>query len=82
MDLSLDGLFVSVGRAPETEMLRDQLDLDENGYVLASENTKTSLDGVFAAGDVRKKPLRQIVTATADGATAAMASEEYVLGLS
>lgn len=81
-ELSLDGLFVSVGRAPETEMLRDQLDLDENGYVLASENTKTSLDGVFAAGDVRKKPLRQIVTATADGATAAMAAEEYLLGLS
>ena len=81
-DLSLDGLFVSVGRAPETEMLRDQLDLDENGYIKAGEDTKTSLDGVFAAGDVRKKPLRQIVTATADGATAAMAAEEYLLGLS
>ena len=81
-ELSLDGLFVSVGRAPETALFEGQLDLDENGYIKAGEDTKTSLDGVFAAGDVRKKPLRQIVTASADGATAAMAAEEYLLGLS
>ena len=80
--LSLDGLFISVGRAPETSLFKGQLALDESGYVLAGEDTKTSIDGVFAAGDVRQKPLRQIVTATADGATAAMAAEEYLVGLS
>ena len=77
--LLLDGLFISVGRAPETALFKGQLLLDENGYVLAHEDTKTSVDGVFAAGDVRTKPLRQIVTATADGATAAYAAEEYLL---
>jgi len=81
-ELSLDGLFVSVGRAPETALFEGQLDLDENGYIKAGEDTKTSLGGVFAAGDVRQKPLRQIVTATADGATAATLAEEYLLGLS
>ena len=81
-ELLLDGLFVSVGRAPETALFEGQLDLDENGYIKAGEDTKTSLGGVFAAGDVRQKPLRQIVTATADGATAATAAEEYLLGLS
>ena len=77
--LLLDGLFVSVGRAPETALFKNQLALDENGYILAREDTQTSVDGVFAAGDVRTKPLRQIVTATADGATAAYAAEEYLL---
>lgn len=81
-DLSLDGLFISVGREPETALFKGQLDLDENGYILAGEDTKTSESGVFAAGDVRAKPFRQIVTATADGATAAMVAEEYILGSS
>ncbi len=76
--LSLDGIFVSVGRAPETKLFEGQLLLDAYGYILADESTKTNVDGVFAAGDVRGKPLRQIVTATADGAVAAMAAEAYI----
>ncbi len=79
--LPLDGLFISVGRAPETALFKDQLALDEYGSIIADESTKTNIGGVFAAGDVRTKPLRQIVTATADGATAALAAEEYLLGV-
>jgi thioredoxin reductase (NADPH) len=55
-----------------------QVELDKHGYILADETTKTSIPGVFAAGDVRTKPLRQIVTAAADGASASMFAEEYV----
>ena len=78
-ELALDGLFISIGRAPATEMFAGQLMLDEQGYIVADESTKTSIAGVFAAGDVRAKPLRQIVTATADGAVAAQMAEEYLM---
>lgn len=71
-------LFVAVGRQPQTDLVRGQLALDENGYILADETTKTSVDGVFAVGDVRTKPLRQIVTAAADGATCSHFIEEYL----
>ena len=71
------GLFVAVGHAPNTELFRGQVDLDEAGYVLAGETTKTNLPGVFAVGDLRKKPLRQVVTAASDGAVAAHFIEEY-----
>ena len=77
-ELSLDGLFVSIGRSPATELVRGQVELDEAGYVKADESTKTNLAGVFAAGDVRAKALRQIVTAAADGAVAAHFAEEYL----
>ena len=77
-DLPLDGLFVSIGRSPATELFRDQLELDAAGYIVADESTRTSLPGVFAAGDVRTKALRQIVTAAADGAVAAHYAEEYL----
>ncbi len=73
-----DGLFISIGRAPETELFRGQLQLDEQGFIKADETTNTNLRGVFAAGDIRTKPLRQVVTAAADGATAATAAEEYL----
>jgi len=73
-----DGLFVSVGRQPATELVRGQLELDEFGYVIADETTRTSLPGVYAVGDMRTKPLRQIVTAVADGATAVHMAEEYL----
>ena len=76
--LELDGLFISVGRSPETALVKDQLDLDPYGYIIADESTKTSIPGVFAAGDVRTKALRQIVTAAADGAVAAHYAEEYL----
>lgn len=75
-----DGLFISVGRQPATELVKDQLALDEGGYVVADESTKTNVPGVFAVGDVRTKALRQVVTAVADGAAAAHGAEEYLLG--
>lgn len=77
-EINLDGLFVSIGRNPATEMFRDQLELDSSGYIVADESTKTNLPGVFAAGDVRTKAMRQIVTAAADGAVAAHFAEEFI----
>ena len=76
--LSLDGLFVSIGRIPATELVKGQLALDENGYILAGESTATGIPGVFAVGDVRTKALRQIITAAADGAVAAHHAEEFL----
>ena len=77
-ELPCDGLFVSIGQSPNTELFKDQLQLDSRGFVLAGEDTKTSLPGVFAAGDLRAKSLRQVATATADGAVAATAAEQYI----
>ncbi len=76
--LSVDGVFVSIGRKPATELFREQLNLDDSGYIIADEATKTNIDGVFAIGDVRTKALRQIVTAVSDGAVAAHYAEEYI----
>lgn len=76
--IACDGVFVSIGRAPATELVKDQLALDPAGYVIADESTKTNIPGVFAVGDVRTKQLRQIVTATADGAAAAHFAEAYL----
>lgn len=78
-ELPLDGLFISIGRKPATELFAGQLELDENGYIISDESTQTSLPGVYAAGDVRTKQLRQIITAAADGAAAANSIEEYLL---
>ncbi len=77
LTLPLAGLFVAVGIRPGTELVRGLADCDEGGYVLAGEDCATSVPGLFAAGDVRKKPLRQIVTAVADGANAAVAAGGY-----
>ena len=79
-DLLCDGVFISVGRSPATELVQDQLDLDQSGYIIADETTRTNLTGVFAVGDVRTKALRQVVTAVADGAMAAHFAEEHLLG--
>ena len=76
--LACDGVFVSIGRKPSTELVKDQVALDSAGYILADESTRTNIPGVFAVGDVRTKALRQIVTAVADGATAAHYAEEYL----
>ena len=73
-----DGVFVSIGRDPATQLVKDQLRLDEGGYVIAGEDTATSIPGVYAAGDVRAKPLRQVVTAVADGAVAVHMAQEYL----
>lgn len=78
--IDCDAVFVSVGRKPATELVRGQLELDQSGYVVADETTKTNLPGVFAVGDVRTKPLRQVVTAVADGALAVHMAEEYLAG--
>lgn len=77
-EISLDGLFVSIGRNPATELFREQLELDSSGYIVADESTKTNLPGVFAVGDVRTKAVRQIITAAADGAVAAHFAEEFI----
>ena len=76
--LEVDGIFVSIGRQPASELGKGQLELDENGYIVAGESTQTSVPGVFAVGDVRTKALRQVVTAVADGAIAVHFAEEYL----
>ena len=76
--LELDGLFISIGRDPASWLFRDQLELDRNGYIVAGEDTRTSIPGVFAVGDVRTKVVRQVVTAASDGAVAAHYVEEYL----
>lgn len=77
-NIPCDGVFVSIGRTPATELFANQLELDEAGYIVAGESTETNLPGVYAVGDVRTKAVRQIVTATADGAVAAHEIEEYL----
>lgn len=79
--LPCDGVFVSIGRSPATALVAGQLELDENGYIVADESTRTGIPGVFAVGDVRTKPLRQVVTAVSDGAMAAHWAEEYLAGI-
>ena len=78
--LACDGVFISVGRLPATNLVKGQLELDEQGYVLADETTATSIPGVYAVGDLRQKKLRQVVTAVADGAMAVHMAEEYLAG--
>lgn len=77
-EIACDGIFVAIGNIPNTDLIKDQVELDEAGYVLADETTKTNIPGVFAVGDMRAKPLRQIVTAVADGAVASKYAEEFI----
>ncbi len=72
------GIFVFVGYIPQTELFKGKIKLDDSGYVLTDDLMKTNIEGVFAAGDVRFKSLRQVVTATADGAIAAVQAEKYI----
>ena len=76
--LDCDGVFISIGRKPATDILQGQLVLDVKGYVIADETTRTNISGVFAVGDLRTKDLRQVVTAVADGAVAAHMAQEYL----
>lgn len=76
--VSCEGVFISVGRKPASALVQGQLELDAQGYIVADETTRTSLPGVFAAGDVRTKLLRQVITAAADGANAVSMAEEYL----
>ena len=76
--LPVKAVFVAVGRTPETEVVRELVNFDENGYIIAGEDCRTSVPGVFAAGDCRTKQVRQLVTAAGDGAVAAGAAVEYL----
>lgn len=77
--LEVQGVFIAVGIQPNSETVKDVVELDEQGYVKALEDTVTSQPGIFAAGDIRTKQLRQVITATADGANAVTSVERYLL---
>lgn len=77
--LEVKGVFIAVGIIPNTSFCNDFVKMDEKGYILADETGKTSVDGVYAAGDIRKKPLRQIITAVADGANAINSVQNYFI---
>jgi thioredoxin reductase (NADPH) len=79
-ELPCDGVFVAIGRTPNTAFVKGKLHLDEQGYIVSDETTRTNIPGVLAVGDVRTKPLRQIVTACADGAVASKYAQEYLAG--
>ena len=80
-EISCDGVFVSIGRKPITDIFASAITLDASGYILADETTKTNVDGVYAVGDVRTKALRQVVTAVSDGAVAVHFAEEYLANI-
>lgn len=77
-EIFVDGLFVAIGRRPDTSLIQDVVTLDENGYIITDENMRTNIDGVYAVGDVRQKRLRQIVTACSDGAISAVDIIDYI----
>ena len=74
-------MFVAVGTIPDTELVKEQVTLNAQGYVVADETTKTNLPGVYVAGDLRVKPLRQVITAASDGAVAATQAVRELLGI-
>lgn len=77
-DLKIDGIFVAVGSLPTTDLVKDLVELNEDGYIMTDENCLTSVDGIFAVGDIREKQLRQIVTAVADGAISIYSAQTYL----
>lgn len=77
-ELAVDGVFIAVGMKPNTEVCRGTVACDEGGYIIAGEDCATNMPGIFAAGDIRTKPLRQIVTAVSDGACAVASAEKYL----
>lgn len=77
-EITVDGIFVGIGINPNTELLQDRVEMDHS-YIVANETCKTSVDGIFAVGDIRKKQLRQVITATADGANAITSVQKYLL---
>lgn len=76
--LELDGMFVAIGLVPDTDVVKDLISLDERGYITSGEDTLTNVEGIFAAGDCRTKGVRQIATAIADGASAALGACRYI----
>lgn len=81
LSLECEGIFVAIGQLPDNERFRNLVDLDEKGYVIADEGMRTRTPGVFAAGDCRKKEVRQVVTAVNDGAIAALSADRYLSAL-
>lgn len=79
--IPVDGLFIAVGRIPENQNFAKLVNLDESGYIIASDNCHTNVDGIFVAGDNRVKELRQLVTATSDGAIAAVEATRFINNL-
>ena len=77
-ELAVNGVFVFVGLDPKSEIFRGKIEMDEKGYIITDRSMRTNVEGVFAAGDVTQKTLRQVITAAADGAVAAIAAEEYI----
>lgn len=78
-ELAVDGVFVSIGMSPNTEFLKNKIEINDWGYIIADESCQTNIDGVYAAGDVREKRMRQIITASADGAVCVGNIENYLL---
>lgn len=78
-NLELDGIFIAVGTDPNSEIAKKLVQTDGGGYIVAGEDCKTSVPGIFAAGDVRTKPIRQVVTAVSDGAACIYSAEEYIM---
>lgn len=78
-EIPADGAFVYIGTEPMTKIYEGQVELDKLGYIAASEDTKTNVEGVFAAGDIRTKPIRQVVTAASDGAVSGIMAERYIV---
>ena len=77
-NIKIDGLFIAVGQVPSNENFRNLIKMDDNGYIIAKEDCHTNIEGIFAAGDSRTKDLRQLVTATSDGAIAAVEATKYI----
>jgi thioredoxin reductase (NADPH) len=77
-ELAVSGVFIAVGTEPQSEEVKELVATDESGYIIADQNQKTSVPGVFAAGDIVAKPLRQVVTAAADGAVAIYSAQAYL----
>ncbi len=78
-EIKTDGVFVYIGTEPASRLFKGQVNLDESGYIISGESTKTNIEGVFVAGDIRTKPIRQVVTAAADGAIAGIMAERYLV---
>jgi len=76
--IKASGVFVLIGMTPNSDIVRGLVDMDEKGYIICDDDMRTSVDGIFACGDVRKKLLRQVITASGDGATAAFSAQHYV----
>ena len=79
--LNIEGVFVAIGSTPNSKLISDKVKMSDYGYILTDEYMRTDIPGVFACGDIREKPLRQVVTAAADGAIAAFFAEKHIEGI-